>query len=114
MCQGEHRLNFLLTGDIGREAELKLITERLVSDVTVLKAGHHGSNTSSTPEFLNVVRPQATVISVGTDNQYGHPDEEVIERLTGMTGDDRVYRTDEDGSIEFVTDGEKLWVSTQK
>ncbi|MDD4874040.1 MAG: DNA internalization-related competence protein ComEC/Rec2 [Dehalococcoidales bacterium] len=107
-------ISFLLTGDLRWEGEFELITQRLVSKTTVLKIGHHGSNTSSTLEFLNVVNPQTSVISVGQDNNYGHPDNEVIGRLTEMIGAERIYRTDRDGTIEFITDGHKLWLETEK
>ena len=75
---------------------------------TVLKAGHHGSCSSTTQEFLDAVDPEVVVISVGADNDFGHPGAEVLERLDGLP----VYRTDEDGVVEFVTDGAKLWVET--
>ncbi len=107
-------ISFLLTGDLRWEGEFELITERLVSGVTILKAGHHGSNTSTSDEFLNVVRPQIAVISVGLNNSYGHPNEEVIERLSKMIGVENIYRTDINGSIEFITDGKGLWVMTTK
>jgi competence protein ComEC len=54
------------------------------------------------------------VISVGEDNPFGHPSPEVMERLVGRVGEDNVYRTDEDGTIEFITDGQGLWVRLEK
>jgi competence protein ComEC len=77
---------------------------------TVLKVSHHGSKTSTTSQFLAAVAPEVAVISVGEDNPFGHPSPEVVERLIDRLGEDNVYRTDEDGTIEFITDGEKLWV----
>jgi competence protein ComEC len=77
---------------------------------TVLKVSHHGSKTSTTSQFLGAVDPEVAVISVGTDNPFGQPSSEVMERLIDRLGEDNVYRTDEDGTIEFITDGEKLWV----
>jgi competence protein ComEC len=103
-------ISFLLTGDAGRDAEWELIAKRLVQQVNVLKAGHHGSNSSTSTEFLNVCRPQIAVISVGQDNDYGHPDAEVIARLLEVAGEQNIYRTDRNGTIEFVTDGSRLWV----
>jgi competence protein ComEC len=102
-------VNFLLTADIQWEAEFELIAQGddLVS--TVLKVAHHGSKTSTTPDFLAAVNPVAAVISVG-ENRYGHPGDEVIERLEETLGADYIYRTDEQGTIEFITDGERLWV----
>jgi len=77
----------------------------------VLKVAHHGSKTSTSPQFLAAVDPEAAVISVGADNTFGHPGPEVVERLIDRLGEDNVYRTDEDGTIELITDGERLWVS---
>jgi competence protein ComEC len=77
---------------------------------TVLKVAHHGSKTSTTSQFLAAVDPEVAVISVGADNTFGHPSPEVVERLIDRLGEDNVYRTDEDGTIEFITDGETLWV----
>jgi len=103
-------VSFLLTADIMWEAEFELITHRANLTSTVLKVGHHGSDTSTTPEFLAVVNPEVAVISVGKDNYYGHPTSEVMERLEEKPGSENIYRTDEQGTIEFITDGEKLWV----
>jgi competence protein ComEC len=106
-------INFLLTADIGKYAELELIKERLIPRATVLKVGHHGSKSSTSVEFLNVCRPQIAVISVGADNDYGHPDEEVNERLVEMAGEQNIYRTDKNGTIEFISDGMRLWLITE-
>lgn len=102
-------ISFLLMADLMWQAELELITERAIPKSTVLKVGHHGSATSTTPEFLAVVNPQLAVISVG-ENDFGHPSDEVIARLKDKLGAENIYRTDEDGTIEFITDGERLWV----
>ena len=103
-------IGFLLTGDIGQYAELELIKERLIPQTTVLKVGHHGSDSSTSLEFLNVCRPQIAVISVGEDNEYGHPDVEVIERLIETAGETNLYRTDINGTLEYITDGSRLWL----
>ncbi len=103
-------ISFLLTADVGKYAESELIKDRLIPQATVLKVGHHGSNSSTSIEFLNVCRPQIAVIPVANDNKYGHPDAEVIERLTEMVGEQNIYRTDINGSIEFITDGNQLWL----
>jgi len=71
---------------------------------------HHGSETSTSPHFLAAVDPEVAVISVGADNPFGHPDPNVVERLLDRLGEDNVYRTDEDGTIEFITDGDRLWL----
>ncbi len=106
--------SFLLTADIMWEAEFELITHRANLSSTVLKVGHHGSDTSTSPEFLAVVKPQLAVISVDTDNPSGHPSDEVMERLTMIVGKDNIYLTSERGTIEFITDGERLWVNVAR
>ena len=104
----EGDVSFLVTGDLMREGEHELAYERLLSQTTVLKVAHHGSDTSTTEEFLNVVRPQIAVISVG-ENNYGHPSPKVVGRLWGGGGT-KHFRTDEDGTLEFITDGVGLWL----
>jgi competence protein ComEC len=107
-------VSFLFTADIREEAEFELIGQRANLKSTVLKVSHHGSETSTTSQFLAAVDPEVAVISVGADNPFGHPGPEVVERLIDRLGEDNVYRTDEDGTIELITDGEKLWVSDNK
>ncbi|HEY93151.1 MAG TPA: DNA internalization-related competence protein ComEC/Rec2 [Dehalococcoidia bacterium] len=107
-------VSFLLTADIRQEAEFELINRRAGLYSTVLKVAHHGSNTSTCQEFLAVVNPQLAVISVGADNRFGHPTPEVMERLEDKLGSENIYRTDEHGTIEFITNGERLWVSVEK
>ena len=104
------KARFLFTADIREEAEFELIRQRVNLKSTVLKVAHHGSKTSTSPQFLAAVAPEAAVISVGADNPFGHPDPELVERLIDRLGEDNVYRTDEGGTIEFMTDGERLWV----
>jgi competence protein ComEC len=108
------QVSFLFTADIMCEAELELITRRAGLSSTVLKVAHHGSDTSTTPEFLAVVNPELAVISVGKDNHFGHPTDEVMERLKARVGAASIYRTDEQGTIEFITDGKRLWVRTER
>jgi len=104
------KVSFLFTADIRKEAEFELIRQRANLRSTVLKVAHHGSKTSTSPQFLAAVNPEVVVVSVGADNTFGHPSPEVVERLIDRLGDDNVYRTDEDGTMEFITDGERLWV----
>jgi len=104
------KVSFLLTADIRQEAEFELIADRAELSSTVLKVAHHGSDTSTTTEFLAVVNPRLAVISVGADNKFSHPSAEVIDRLKKKLGSENIYRTDQQGTIEFITDGERMWV----
>ncbi|MBE7015603.1 MAG: hypothetical protein E7417_02130, partial [Ruminococcaceae bacterium] len=104
--------SFLFTGDAEREEEEDILAQGLDISATVLKAGHHGSDTSSTYPFLREVMPEVVVISVGTGNEYGHPHEEVMSRFNDLGA--QVYRTDESGHIVIHTDGESLTVSQRK
>jgi competence protein ComEC len=103
-------VSFLLTGDIYEEAERDILYGGSGAQCTVLKVAHHGSATSSCAHFLAAADPQAAVICVGADNTFGHPDEETLARLDGVP----VYRTDEHGTVTFTTDGERLWVGTER
>ena len=112
LCNGQ--ISFLFTADIRHEAELNLIMQRANLRSTVLKVAHHGSNTSSSVSFLSITDPEIAVISVGLENNYGHPNDEVINMLENYVGDDRIYRTDISGTIEFKTDGNRLWLKTER
>jgi competence protein ComEC len=76
----------------------------------VLKVPHHGSCSSTTQRFLDAVDPELVVISVGAENTFGHPCDEVLERL----GEIPLYRTDEQGAVEIVTDGTRVWVEVER
>jgi competence protein ComEC len=104
------RVSFLLTADIEWEAEFELIAQGAELSSTVLKVAHSGSASSTTPEFLAAVNPTVAVISVGEENPFGHPHNEVIDRLEQRLGAENIFRTDEQETIEFITDGERLWV----
>ncbi len=108
------KVSFLFTADMGQEGEGRLISRRADVASTVLKVAHHGSSTSSAPDFLDCARPQVAVISVGAENTFGHPDENTMARLIEFVGSNGVYRTDKSGSIEFTTNGQQLWVKTQR
>ena len=88
---------FLFMGDAGVEVEEELIKKYNLKDIDVLKVGHHGSKTSSSIEFINEINPKYSIISVGKNNRYGHPNDNVLEILS----DSKIYRTDQDGSILF-------------
>lgn len=107
-------VSFLLTGDIMRETEWEMVRQGLGLSGTVLKVAHHGSDTSTTGEFLAAVSPGAAVICCGSDNRYGHPDEDVIYRLAQRVSPERVFMTSANGTIEFTTDGERLWVEVER
>lgn len=102
--------SFLFTGDMTKEQEAELLEDGHDVAATVLKVGHHGSNTSSSEPFLRAVAPRYAVISVGADNSFGHPKKEVLDRLAALSVP--VLRTDEQGAIVFHTDGRKLFVET--
>ena len=106
-------ISFLFVGDMERDAETDLILSGVNLSSTVLKVGHHGSSTSSSYRFLREVAPTYGVISVGTDNDYGHPHEEVLSRY--RDADVKLYRTDLQGDIIFSSnDGKNLTVQTAK
>ena len=99
-------ISFLFTGDIQRAVEKELTEKGGVLDSDVLKLAHHGSKTSSSEEFLGKVTPEIVVIQVGKDNQYGHPHQEVLERLKkyGI----KVLRTDKDSDIKIISDSKNF------
>lgn len=101
---GDNR--FLLTGDAEEEAEADILANGIDISADVYKAGHHGSKTASTEEFLNAVNPEYAVISCGEGNSYGHPHAEVLNRFRSMGID--VFRTDEQGTIVAVSDGREI------
>jgi competence protein ComEC len=105
-----NRVSFLFTSDIGKEAEWYLIAQRANLRSTVLKVAHHGSLTSTSEQFLAAVNPEIAIISVGTDNRFGLPRTEIVDRLVTRLGNDRIYFTSTHGTIEFITDGEELWL----
>ena len=95
-------LRTLYTGDIGADTEAGIIANGL-SDVDILKVGHHGSKFSSSADFLNAIRPKVSVIEVGK-NSYGHPTPEVLNRLADIGA--QIFRTDRDGLLKFeLSDG---------
>ncbi len=102
------KASFLFTGDLTKEREAQLLSEGINPASTVLKAGHHGSDTSSSPEFLQAVKPTYGVFCVGADNSFGHPKPEVVKRFAQQGI--KTYRTDEDGAVVFYTDGEHISV----
>ena len=106
------RQTFLLTGDARTLTEGHLLANGADVPATVLKVGHHGSYASSSTRFLKAVGARYGVIMLGKDNDYGYPHDSALQRLrqTGM----QIYRTDQNGSIVFSTDGKDLQVTTER
>jgi competence protein ComEC len=97
----DHRTSFLLTGDIEASAEQEILSWAQPLQAAVLKAPHHGSNSSSSLEFLQAVSPQILVISVGRYNRYNLPHPQVLERYASIGA--KVYRTDRQGAVEITS-----------
>jgi beta-lactamase superfamily II metal-dependent hydrolase len=92
----------LLTGDMQEINEARLVFENVTTlDADVLKAGHHGSRTSSSSPFLNAVTPEVVIISLGAGNTYGHPHQEALDRISAA-GTEHLFRTDVDGTITLT------------
>ncbi len=111
VCQD---FSLLLTGDIPDDVEQMLCDRMCTLDSIVYKVPHHGSDSSSCSDFLSAVDPQVAVISAGIDNKFGHPDPDVVERLEGIVGDENIYLTADQGTIELITDGGRMWVETER
>ncbi|WP_274308076.1 MBL fold metallo-hydrolase [Solibacillus daqui] len=97
------QISFLLMGDADHGIEQQLLNSGVDVEATILKAGHHGSNTSSSAQFIKEVNPLATILSYGQDNKYGHPHAEVVDTLKQAGSD--LYGTAESGTIVVATDG---------
>jgi competence protein ComEC len=105
--------NTLLAGDAEADAEAEMLREALpYLSADVLKVAHHGSDTSTTPTWLDVVGPRIAVIPVGSDNKLGHPSPAVLERLEAAGA--QVYRTDLDGTVEIVAEKDRFWVQAER
>ena len=101
-------IKFLFMGDASLKREQDLLSKYNLKDIAFLKIGHHGSKTSSSKEFITKTNPKYSIISVGKNNSYGHPNKEVLENLK----DSKIYRTDQDGSIMFKIKNNKLKIKT--
>ena len=104
--------SFLFTGDAEREEEQAVLDSGRPLQSTVLKVGHHGSDTSTTYPFLREVMPEYAVISVGKDNSYGHPTEDTLSRL--RDADVKVFRTDLQGDVICKSDGKSVTFTVEK
>ena len=103
-------VSFVFTGDIGRDVERQIASSFDRVPIRILKVPHHGSATSSSAEFLNVLRPDIAVISAGRGNTFGHPAANVLERYRNIGA--AIYRTDQDGAVFVETDGTTVRVKT--
>jgi beta-lactamase superfamily II metal-dependent hydrolase len=100
--------DMLLTGDADAQVDDEMMTDLGISNVEVLKVPHHGSKTGMTKEWLSRVSPEAAIISSGQGNRYGHPTKEALEMLDTVGA--RIYRTDQLGTVEVVSDGQRWWI----
>jgi len=103
-------VSFLLTADAGIALEKEMMQDDVKA--TILKAGHHGSNTSSSAEFIQAVHPEVTILSYGEGNKYGHPHAEVVERLQVIGS--KIYATAEAGTVIVSTDGVNYDVNSKE
>jgi competence protein ComEC len=101
---------FLLTSDIGKAVEKELVQSSFTLQSDVLKSPHHGSNSSSSEEFLRATAPRFLILSVGAGNRYNLPDPEVVQRYRATGA--KIYRTDHAGAVEISSDGQKLELRT--
>ena len=99
---------FLFMGDAGVKAEEDLMNKYNLENITVLKVGHHGSNTSSSKNFIDYINPLISIISVGRNNRYNHPNTEVLDNLSNRI----IYRTDINGTIKFSIKKNKFDIKT--
>ncbi len=100
--------NFLFTGDASSITEKEILNTYNLPNIDVLKVGHHGSKTSSSEEFINKINPKYSVISLGKNNRYGHPNKETLDNLKKS----KIYRTDQEGSVIFKIKNNKLQIET--
>jgi competence protein ComEC len=106
----EKNEDVLLAGDVERPDENAMLRNALPLSADFLKVPHHGGKTSTTQDFLDAVHPRFAAISVGDPNPYGHPSPEVLARLQAEGA--RVYRTDRDGAITMLSDGNSITIRT--
>ena len=107
-------VSFLLTGDMTSGSEADALQTGQPVKSTVLKVGHHGSRTSTTQSFLDAVDPALAIVTTGIKNQFGHPHEDVIARLQDKLSPESVYVTRERGTVTVTTDGQRLWIASDR
>ena len=101
-------LKLLFMGDAGVTVEDKLLASFNIRNIDILKVGHHGSDTSTSQEFIDYINPKYSIISVGRNNRYNHPKEEVLDILKYTN----IYRTDKNGSVIFKIKNKKFSITT--
>ena len=106
------KFRMLMTGDAGEHAENEMRQSGMLSDISLLKVGHHGSKTSSSEVFLDAVTPEIALISCGIDNRYGHPATQTLQALEKRNID--TYITARQGQITVRTDGQQMWIQTKQ
>lgn len=99
---------FVLTGDMESNSELAVVSSGMTRDCDVLKAGHHGSKSSSIPQFVEHFQPEIIVVSAGKNNSYNHPSPQVMEYFSQQNM--QVFQTATSGSIHFVSNGTAYWL----
>lgn len=104
--------SFLFMGDAEQDSEKEILDEGYDIEANVLKCGHHGSNTSSSKDFIKKVSPKYAIISCGKGNSYGHPNKETLDTLNELGV--KIYRTDTDGTVTVKSDGIKITVNTER
>jgi competence protein ComEC len=103
--------NFVLAGDAENKSELEMLETGINLTADVLKLSHHGSSYSSSNEFLEAVNPTYSIVCVGKDNEYGHPHAKTLQAL--LDRDIKLYRTDEQGTVVFTSNGQTISVNTE-
>ena len=98
------KYKFLFMGDASINRENDILNEYELGNIDILKVGHHGSKTSSSKEFIDLIKPKYSLISVGVDNKYNHPNKGVLNTLKYS----KIYRTDKMGTISFIIENNKL------
>jgi competence protein ComEC len=104
-------VKMLLPGDLESAGELAIIKSGLLDRVAILKAGHHGSKTSSTPGFIEVLQPEINIISSGKNNAYNHPHPQVIDIFKSFKS--LTFQTKNSGELNFASDGHSFWQTTR-
>ena len=105
-------IDFLFTGDAEIDAEASMISAGVLSDIDILKVGHHCSRTASSAAFLNITKPEVAVYMAGVGNTYGHPHQESLTALKNIGA--TIYGTDKSGTIVISTDGTSYTIQTEK